>query len=207
VCTSDDITVLLEQAASGQRTASAELLPLVYDQLRAIAQQRMAGERKGHTLQATALVHEAYVRLVGDGDVKWQGRAHFYSAAAEAMRRILVEHARAKSCVKRGGGGRGTTEKDAGPARRTPLEMSGIADLAAAENDEQILAFDDAFRRLSEYDERFAEVVRLRFYAGLSVEETANALGISERTVNNDWTYARAWLARHLRGAESEGAG
>ena len=164
-------------------------MPLVYDQLRAIAQHAMNGERKDHTLQATALVHEAYVKLVGSEPVAWTSRAAFFHAAAEAMRRILIDHARGRNRVKRGGG--------VAPARPESLEAIGtVADLA--ESDDGIVAFDAAFARLEEHDPRFAAVVRLRFYAGLSVEQTAKALGVSERTVNNDWTYARAWLARAL---------
>jgi RNA polymerase sigma factor (TIGR02999 family) len=189
------VTTLLEAAAAGRTDAAADLLPLVYDQLRAIAQQRMAAERHGHTLQATALVHEAYLRLVGGAGVAWNGRAHFFHAAGEAMRRILIDHARARRRIRRGGDR---------PAMRLGLEsIGGVADLARDDPawDEEILAFDDAFGRLEEHDSRFAAVVRLRFFAGLSVQETALALGVSERTVNNDWTYARAWLARTLRPA------
>jgi RNA polymerase sigma factor (TIGR02999 family) len=182
------VTVLLDEAAAGRAGAAEQLLPLVYEQLRAIAHQRMQGERAGHTLQATALVHEAYVRLLGPRQVPWNGRAHFYHAAAEAMRRILIDHARSRASERRGG------RKAAG------LESIGnVADLAEGGPDsDEIVAFDSAFLRLEAHDARFAAVVRLRFYAGLSVEETARALGVSERTVDNDWAYARAWLAREL---------
>jgi RNA polymerase sigma factor (TIGR02999 family) len=178
------VTRILGDMAAGKRDASAELLPLVYEQLRRAAQQSMAQERVGHTLSATALVHEAYVRLVGDQDAKWDGRGHFYAAAAEAMRRILIEHARGRGRVKRGGG-----------RQRVPLS---VVDLAAEQDPEQILALDAAIERLAVEDGRLAEIVRLRFYAGLSVEETAAALGVSDRTVKRDWAFARAWLQREL---------
>ncbi|MCI0629570.1 MAG: ECF-type sigma factor [Phycisphaerales bacterium] len=189
------VTRILQAAGDGGedgRRAADELLPLVYQQLRAIAQQRMAGERKDHTLRATALVHEAYLKLVGDGgQVEWSGRAAFFRAAAEAMRRILVDHARAKGRIKRGGG--------QAPLTGMALDSIGsVADLAKSDRADEIVAFESAFRRLEEHDPRFAEVVRLRFFAGLSVEHTAMALGVSERTVNSHWTYARAWLAREL---------
>ncbi|HUK64067.1 MAG TPA: sigma-70 family RNA polymerase sigma factor, partial [Dongiaceae bacterium] len=178
------VTRLIHDAAAGSPQAASELLPLVYEQLRAIAQQRMAGERRDHTLQATALVHEAYARLVGDEDVPWQGRGHFFAAAAEAMRRVLIEHARSRGRVKRGG-------EDGRPAKRVPL---GVVDLAAAEDSDQIVMLDEAFRRLEGEDPEAAQVVRLRLYAGLSVEETAGALGVSPSTVDREWAFARAWL-------------
>lgn len=181
------MTRLLEAAAAGRREAGEELLPLVYEQLRVIAARHMRGERTGHSLQATELVHEAYVRLVGaqDAGVSWSGRAHFYAAAAEAMRRILIEHARKRGAVRRGGG-------------RAVLSLSGIADLAAEASEEQIVSLDRAFVRLEGEMPEAAAVVRLRFYAGLSVEQTGAVLGVSGRTVIREWTYARAWLAREL---------
>jgi RNA polymerase sigma-70 factor, ECF subfamily len=161
----------------------------VYTQLRAIARLRLANERRDHTLQATALVHEAWLKLHGDRPVEWGGRAQFFAAAAEAMRRILIEHARTRNRHKRGGG-----------ADRVSLDAIGdVADLASDGQGGQIIAFDEAFGRLEESDARLAGVVRLRFFAGLSNAQTAAALGVSERTVNNDWAYARAWLARELR--------
>jgi len=144
----------------------------------------MKAERPDHTLQSTALVHEAYARLVGNGEVDWKNRAHFFHAAAEAMRRILIEHARARSGPKRGGG-----------RVRIPLD---VLDLATQDDPGQILALEEAVSRLEKKDAEAARVVRLRFYAGLSVEEVAKAIGISERTVKRDWAFARAFLVRAL---------
>jgi RNA polymerase sigma factor (TIGR02999 family) len=160
-------------------------LTLVYGQLRAIAQQRMAGERRSHTLQATALVHEAYVRLLGREDIQWADRGHFFRAAAEAMRKILIDHARAKNADKRGGG-------------KAALAIANVADLAADGDSAGILALDDAMVRLEQVDAQAAAVVRLRFYAGLSEEAAAQALDISERTVRRDWAFARGWLRETL---------
>jgi RNA polymerase sigma factor (TIGR02999 family) len=151
----------------------------------------MNAERAGHSLSATALVHEAYLRLGNDNLMRSSGRGAFLHAAAEAMRRILIEHARARGRIKRGGG-----------IARIPLEVIGdVADLDSIDRDggESIFAFDEAFRRLEEHEPRVADVVRLRFFAGLSVPETALALGISDRTVNNYWAYSRAWLAREMQ--------
>src|SRR5262249_33785120 len=187
------VTRILRCAAEGQPQAADDLLPLVYSQLRAIAQQRMAQERRDHTLDATALVHEAYLRLVGDDEVKWTGRAHFFFAAAEAMRRILIEHARKRAALKRGGD------------QRRILDWNAIedgADLAGAWNSEEILALDDAVVRLEKEDAKAAAVVRLRFFAGLSVDDTAQALGIGPRSVDREWQFARVWLLKLLR-AES----
>lgn len=183
-----DFTTLMVRAGSDPGAAAA-LLPLVYDQLRAVAQQHMAAERRDHTLMATALVHEAYLRLVGtDGEqVAWANRAHFFHAAAEAMRRILIEHARARGRIKRGGDGSGA------PPKRTPLS---VVDLAGKEDPDYILTFDEAFRRLEEEDPEAAAVVRLRFFAGLSVDQTAAALGVSASSVDREWAFARARLYR-----------
>lgn len=178
-----DATRWLLAAANGDKDAADRLLPLVYDQLRKAAQRDLAGERANHTLSATALVHEAYLKLVGPRDVSWESRGHFYAAAAEAMRRILLDHARARE--RRGGDPR-------------PLnEMADVAALSAADS-EQIVAVDEAFQRLEGEDPEAAAVVRLRFYAGLGVDETAQALGLSPRTVARLWTYARAVLYRDL---------
>jgi RNA polymerase sigma factor (TIGR02999 family) len=179
-----DVTRLLDAASQGDPHAAAGLLPLVYDELRKLAHYRMSCEKSDHTLQSTALVHEAYLRLVGHGDVTWANRAHFFHAAAEAMRRILIDHARAKSGPQRGG-----------DRAKLPLD---VLDLAKAADPTQILALDEAMSRLESKDADAAQVVRLRFYAGLSVEEVAKAMNISPRTVKRDWSFARAFLLRAL---------
>ncbi len=181
-----DVTRILSDLEAGHTRAASDLLPLVYAQLRKLAQLNMNQERAAHTLQATALVHEAYLRLIGDQNLGWDSRAHFFTAAAEAMRRILIEHARARKRIKRGG------ERE-----RVPLSE---LDLAVEHDADEILAVDEAFRRLETEDPDAATVVRLRFFAGLSVAETASALGISERSVAREWAFARAWLASELSG-------
>ena len=168
-------------------TAASELLPQLYDELRKLAVQRMAAQQPSHTLQATALVHEAYLRVTGDGSKQWANRAHLFHAVAEAMRRILIDHARAKGGPMRGGGW-----------KKLPLD---VLDLAVTEEPAQILALDEAVSRLEEIDPDAARVVHLRFYGALSVEETAQALGISPRTVKRDWAFARAFLLRALGGS------
>jgi RNA polymerase sigma factor (TIGR02999 family) len=183
-----EVTRLLEEAGQSQSQAAEALLPLVYEELRKLAAHRMANERSDHTLQATALVHEAYVRLIGDRDYPWANRGQFFVAAAEAMRRILIEHARAKKGPRRGGG-----------LRRLPLD---IIDLATTNDSEQILVLDDAISRLEQEDADAARVVRLRFYAGLSIDETAQALNVSPMTVKREWTYARAFLYRVLKDSQ-----
>ena len=185
----DALTRLLAVARDGDgdgraAAAAAELFRLVYAELRSLARRRMAEERAGHTLQATALVHEAYLKLMGGDDAPWQDRRQFFFAAAEAMRQILIDHARARSGLKRGGG-----------RKRVPLS---VVDLAADDQIPEILALDEAVSRLEKESPDVAAVVRLRFYAGLSVGETAEALGISPRTVKREWTYARARLFREL---------
>jgi RNA polymerase sigma factor (TIGR02999 family) len=179
------LTLLLQAAGEG-RVSQAELFPVVYGQLRELARQHMASERTGHSLQPTALVHEAWLRLGGNDAVTWQGRAHFFGSAAEAMRRILVDHARSRNAQKRAGG-----------FTRLPLDA---VELAAADDPGQVLALDEALVRLEAHDERLAKVVRLRFWAGLGEREVAELLQVSERTVRNDWRLARAWLARELQG-------
>lgn len=183
------VTELLH-AAGRHDAAREQLIALVYDQLRRIAQERMKGERVGHTLEATALVHEAFLKLMGDEHASWENRAHFYGAAAQAMRRILIDHARKRHADKRGGG-----------RARVPLS---VVDLAEETDPDQILALDEALEALERTDPRAASVVRLRFYAGLDVTETAKVLGLSERTVMRDWSYARAILFRQIEG---KGAG
>lgn len=188
--TPSDATLLMAQAVQGDRAAANGLLPLVYDQLRRAAQVEMAAERGDHTLSATALVHEAYLKLVGPREVAWTNRAHFYAAAAEAMRRILIDYARARGRRMRG------------PA---PLPFDGasellsVVDLTSEAHAEQIVRLDEAVRRLEAEDPDVAQIVRLRFYAGLTGEETASALGKSPATVDRDWAWARAWLYRQLR--------
>jgi RNA polymerase sigma factor (TIGR02999 family) len=183
------LTRLIELARGGDADAADRLFPRVYDELRRLARQRMADERAGHTLQPTALVHEVYLKLIGpERAAPWAGKRQFFFAAAEAMRRILVDHARARAGLKRGGG-----------RKRVPLN---VLDLADDEQSTEILALDEAVSRLEQESPEVAAVVRLRFYAGLSVEETAEALGVSPRTVKREWTYARARLFREL----SEGA-
>ena len=185
-----DITRLLtaEEVSSAER--ASQLLPLLYDQLRAEANRLMAAERADHTLQPTALVHEAYLRIFGDRHVPWQNRAHFYSAAAEAMRRVLLDHAKARGRQRRGGG-----------KRPVPLSMTDIAD---SWNFEEIVSLDDAVCRLVERDSDLADVVHLRFYAGLSIADTAEALGVSPATVKRRWEYARTWLFRELSDRSSD---
>ena len=181
------ITLLLQDAAAGRKAAAEELIPLVYDHLRRIAQRRIADEREGFTLQATELVHEALIKMVPAlAKRDWQDRAHFYHAAAEAMRRILIDHARAKKAGKRGGG----------DVEFVPLNLIEVA----AEDSEKILALDEAISRLSEVDATLGHIVRLRFFAGLTVEETGKVLGISARTVVREWGFARAWLFKELGG-------
>jgi RNA polymerase sigma factor (TIGR02999 family) len=173
------------------RGASDAFFAQVYDELRALAHARMRGERTGGTLQSTELVHEAYMRLKpGDGR-QWENRAHFFAAAAEAMRRILIDRARARGRVKRGG-------EDGRPAPKVSLDLAEVAALADDDDPETILALDRAIERLAEQDERAAEIVRLRFYAGLSVEEVAELLEASPRTILRDWAFARAWLYGEL---------
>jgi len=181
---SSDCGVERADSAPPARDKSAgELFPLVYEQLRHLARRRMSDEKNGHTLQATALVHEVYLRLSG-GQACWSDRTQFFFAAAEAMRRILIDHARSRGQLKRGGG-----------RRRLPLN---VLDLASEDQIPEILALDEALLRLEETSPTVAAVVCLRFYAGLSIDETAEALGISPRTVKREWTYARAKLAREL---------
>ena len=188
----NEVTRILSDLARGQVHAAGQLLPLVYEELRRLAADKLAHEAPGQTLQATALVHEAYVRLVGsDADKSWDGRGHFFAAAAEAMRRILVENARRKRRRKHGGGRR-RLELDEGHRAIEPPR-------------DDILAVDEALQALEEVDASAAALVKLHFFTGLPLPEAALALGISERTAYRDWAYARAWLARFLKRPE-EGA-
>jgi RNA polymerase sigma factor (TIGR02999 family) len=186
-----DVTLLLNNVGSGDPGAAAQLLQLVYDDLRRLAAHRLAHEAPWQTLDATALVHEAYLRLVGDNpDRHWDGRAHFFAAAAEAMRRILVENALRKKCLKRGG-----------DRARLPLEE---AELLAPEPREDVLAVDEALTELAATDRAAADLVQLRYFGGLSIPDAARVLGVSPRTAKRMWAFARAWLQDRLQGAGRE---
>ncbi|MBC6952959.1 MAG: RNA polymerase subunit sigma [Leptolyngbya sp. PLA2] len=179
-----EVTLLLNAASEGDPRASAELLPLVYEELRRLARARLGAEAPGQTLQPTALVHEAYLRLVGDAELQWNSRGHFFGAAALAMRRILVERARHRKRLKHGGG-------------RKRVELTDHAMVAEPPPDD-LLALDEALERLAAIDSRKARVVMLRYFAGLSIEETAAALEVAPATVKADWAFSRAWLHRAL---------
>lgn len=183
-----DVTRILKAIEHGHVRATDELLPVVYEELRLLAAQKLSREPPGQTLQATALVHEAYLRLVGDEPQSWNSRGHFFAAAAEAMRRILVENARRKRS-RRGGGDK----------KRVDLAGPGPADRAAPDAD-SLIALDEALEQLARMDETRAEVVKLRYFAGLTIEQTASSLGISPATAKRLWTYARAWLIREMGG-------
>jgi RNA polymerase sigma factor (TIGR02999 family) len=186
------VTRLLNDAASGDAQAAGELLPLVYEELRRLARQKMGQERAGHTLQATALVHEAYLRLVDGNTAKsWDGRWHFFAAAAEAMRRILVEQARRRGRIKRGGG-----------AARQRVDLEHI-DLTVNQPPDELLAVDDGLTALAAQHPEKAQLVKLRYFAGLTIEEAAEAMGTSTATANRQWAYARAWLFRYLESSEA----
>ena len=185
------VTQALDAVARGEPEAAGRLLPLVYDELRRLAAQKLAHEKPGQTLQATALVHEAYLRLVGGDPAKpWNGRGHFFAAAAEAMRRILVENARRRRSLKRGGG-------------HVRHDLDDLQ-LAAPEPAEDLLALDDALNRLAAVDPVKAELVKLRYFAGMTIEEAADALGVSSATAKRYWAYARAWLYEAVAGVPSE---
>lgn len=187
----NETTRLLLNSAQGDKAALEALLPRVYDELRAIAEAKMRNERPDHTLQPTALVNEAFLRLVDQTRVQWQGRAHFCAMAANMMRRILVDHARRRAADKRGAG-RG----------RVPLE--NVCGAAKGEDPVDIVALDDLLDELARLNERHARVVEFRFFAGMTVEETAHVLGVSPATVKNDWRTARAWLLIHLDPQETD---
>ena len=180
-----EITRLIDAAAAGDQQAAADLLPVVYDELRMLAAARMAQEKAGHTLQPTALVHEAYLRLVGGEEPNdWNGRGHFFASAAEAMRRILVESARRKGRVRHGGG-----------RQRVDIDE---AVAATGEPSESLLDLDDALTRLEAADPAAAQLVKLRYFAGLSMPDAAAVMGVPLRTAERNWTYARTWLHREL---------
>jgi RNA polymerase sigma factor (TIGR02999 family) len=186
-----DVTRLLDAAAAGDHKAAADLLPLVYGELRQLAAARMAAEAPGQTLQPTALVHEAYLRLIGPADdLRWENRGHFFAAAAEAMRRILVEAARRKNAARHGGG----------------LHRHDANDLpiAAPQPDEDLVALDEALSRFAQVEPRKAELVKLRYFVGLTIEETAEALGISPATAKRHWAYSKAWLLQAMGDGEKK---
>ncbi len=180
-----DVTRILNAIGGGDSKAAQDLLPLVYEELRKLAAHKMANEAPGQTLQPTALVHEAWLRLVGTENPQFEGRGHFFAAAAEAMRRILIDRARQKLSLKRGAG-----------AARVNLED---LEVAAAADDDTLLAVDEALTKLAREDPDSAEFIKLRFFAGMTNDEAAQALGIPERTARRQWSFARAWLFREIR--------
>lgn len=182
----DEVTGILRECAAGSPDAVDRLMPLVYNQLRALAAGAMANERSGHTLQPTALAHEAYMRLVGEQQVAWQDRAHFMAIAARCVRQILINHANARGAAKRGG-----------DAQRVTIADASLPDGSWAEPVDA-LALEELLGHLAELHERQARVVELRFYGGLSVRDVSHILGVSDRTVENDWRFARAWLCARL---------
>ncbi|HEV3410083.1 MAG TPA: sigma-70 family RNA polymerase sigma factor [Chthoniobacterales bacterium] len=182
-----DVTQLLGQWSGGDGEALDELMPLVYDELRRMAHRHMAGERGDHTLQTTALVNEAYLKLKGQREARWQNRAQFFAVAAHMMRHILVDYARRNARAKRGGGAQQVTLDD--------------AMLVSNDKTEELLAVDEALQKLEQFDKRKSQVATMRFFAGLSVEETAEALAVSVETVTRDWRMARAWLRNELSAA------
>ena len=181
-----EVTQILTALARGERQAAEELLPIVYEELRRLAAWHLSREHPGQTLQATALVHEAYLRLVGQGDPQWDGRRHFFAAAAEAMRRILVENARRKN-----------RQKSGGDLQRVELEA---VDIPAPMPDDELLALNEALDRLAESHPRAAETVKLCFFLGMTQEEVARELGVSLSTIERTWAFARAWLFREMQG-------
>ena len=188
---SHEITQLLLAWSEGDREALDRLTPLVYAELRRLAKSYMRKERAGHTLQTTALIHEAYLRLIDAGQVEWRNRAHFFGVVASAMRQILVAMARERGCQKRGGG-----------ARQVSLDEAMMVDKGL---DEDLVALDAALGALAQFDERKAQVVEMRFFGGLTEEEIASALGVSTETVRRDWRLARSWLRRKLKVDQGDG--
>jgi RNA polymerase sigma factor (TIGR02999 family) len=179
------VTRLLVDASDGNQEALSALIPLVYDELRAVAARHLRSERSEHTLQATALVHEVYLRLIDQKEARWRNRAHFFAIAAMAMRRVLVDHARAAQAAKRGG-----------PELKLPLDEAPEPSAGARSLD--LVALDRALERLTALDSRLARIVELRYFGGLTVEETAEVTGVSARTVKREWRLARAWLRREM---------
>ena len=180
------VTQLLDRWRSGDDEALDRLIPLVHEELKRVARHHMRSERAGHTLQPTALINEAYLRLIGLTNVAWDGRSHFFAVSAGIMRRILIDHARKRQAAKRGGN-----------QAQVPIDES--LSLFAPERSEELLALDDALTRLAKLDPRQTQVVELRYFAGLTVDETAAVLGISPKTVKRDWAVARAWLRAEIR--------
>ena len=186
----EDITQILSAIENGDPQAAGRLLPLVYQELRRLAQRKMSQEAAGQTLQPTALVHEAFLRLVGDEDIKqWDSRGHFFVAAAEAMRRILIENARRKKTLKRGG-------------EMARCELRDDDAMLQASDSETLLALDEALTRLATVDQQLARLVELRYFTGLTIDETAKVLDVSPRTTKRNWAYARAWLRREMEGTD-----
>jgi RNA polymerase sigma factor (TIGR02999 family) len=186
-----DVTQLLVECREGNRDALDKLMPVVYSELQALARRYLARERPGHTLQATALVHEAYLKLVDQRRVQWQNRAHFFGVAAQMMRRLLIDHARRQKRAKRGSAGTRITLVE-GLAASEPIDIDAIA-------------LDDALTALERLDPRKGRLVELRFFGGLTVEETAEVMGTSAGTVKRDWQFAKVWLSRHMQAGSSQG--
>ncbi len=187
-----EVTQLLAAIRQGDSRATADLFPVVYDELQRLARSHMADERAEHTLQATALVHEAYLRLIGDENTSWDNRGHFFVAAAEAMRRILIEYARSKNAQKRGGN-----------RERIELSDGHLTALSPSENLDELLALDEALTKFAAEAPDKAELVKLRYFAGLSVDESAAAMGISPATAKRYWAFARAWLYQAINGSDA----
>ena len=188
---SGEVTILLQQLRGGNRTVEPQLIALVYTELRRLASLYMRNERQGHTLQPTALVHEAYMRLTREQDVSWRSRAHFIGIAATVMRRILVDHSRARRAAKRGGGAY---------VQQLPEETA-----AYERQEEELIGLDRALDALAAQDQRLAQVVEMRYFGGLMVGEIAEVLGVSDRTIKRDWTFAKAWLRAEMTGVKDDG--
>ncbi len=183
----DEATKILAAIEAGEPQAAERLLPLVYNELRHLATAKLAGEAPGQTLQATALVHEAWLKLAGEDRRQWQGRTHFFAVAAEAMRRIIIDNARRKKAVRHGGG-----------LERVNIDDSAMQIAAPGGDEDEQVAVHEALDRLAAHDARKAELVKLRYFVGMTIEQAAEVLGISEPTAKRDWAYARAWLFREI---------
>ena len=187
----NEVTQLLVAWSNGDSHARDALMPLVHDELRRLAHRYMRGERGNHTLQTSALVNEAYLRLIDQNDVHWQNRAHFFGIAAQMMRRILVDYARKRGYVKRGG-------------NLQPVTLDRVM-IVSPERAAEVVALDDALQSLAQFDQRKSQIIELRFFGGLSIEETAEVLGVSPGTVMRDWTFAKAWLRREITSHNPDG--